>query len=113
MRTLARRSVQTINNRTQFVSSFVDSDTSNEFIVRRLSERDSPARQLFIVTVNNNVIDGEIIPFAEIATSSTNKLRYVVKPMQQYPQLADSHLLDRIETAIAIYMKKNWNNNLH
>lgn len=113
MRTLARRSVQTIKNRTQVVSSFVDSDSSNEFIVRRLSERQSPDRQLFIVTLNNSSVDGEVIPFAEIATSSTSKLRYVVKPAEQYPQLADSHLLDRIETAIAIYMKTIRNNNLH
>lgn len=113
MRTLARRSVQTIKNRTQVVSSFVDSDTSNEFTVRRLSERQSPERQLFIVTLNNASVDGEIIPFAEIATSASNKLRYVVKPDVQYPEFAESHLLDMIETAIAIYMKKNWNNNLH
>lgn len=113
MRTLARRSVQTIKNRTQVVSSFIDSDTSNEFTVLRLNERQSPERQLFIVTLNNSSVDGEVIPFAEIATSTSSKLRYVVKPAIQYPQLADSHLLDRIETAIAIYMKKNWNNNLH
>lgn len=113
MRTLARRSVQTIKNRTQVVSSFVDSDTTNEFIVRRLSERQSPDRQLFIITLNVNSHEGEVIPFAEIATSSSNKLRYIVKPDDQYPQLAKSQVLDMIETAIAIYMKKNWNNNLH
>lgn len=113
MRTLARRSVQTINNRTQVVGSFVDSETSNEFVVRRLSERKAPERQLFIVTLNHPAVDGEVIPFAELATSSSNKLRYIVKPDVQYPEFAEPHLLDMIETAIAIYMKKNWNNNLH
>lgn len=113
MRTLARRSVQTINNRTQVVGSFVDSETSNEFVVRRLSERQSPERQLFIVTLNHPPVNGEVIPFAEVATSSSNKLRYIVKPDVQYPEFADQHLLDMIETAIAIYMKKSWNNNLH
>jgi hypothetical protein len=113
MRTLARRSVQTIKNRTQFVSSFVDSDTSNEFIVRRLSERQSPDRQLFIVTLNANSNEGEVIPFAEIATSSSHKLRYVVKPDDQYPQLANSQVLDMIETAIAMYMNKNWKTRIH
>jgi hypothetical protein len=113
MTTLARRSVQTIKNRTQYVESFVDSETSNEFTVLRLSERQSPQRQLFIVTLNDTQADGEVIPFAEIATSSTNKLRYVVKPSEQYPQLADAHLLDMIETVITIFMKKNWNNNIH
>lgn len=113
MTTLAKRSVQTIKNCTHVVSSFVDDETSHEFTVRRLSVRQSPSRQLFIVTLDNNVVDGEIIPFAEIATSASTKLRYVVKPSQQYPSLTDSYLLDRIETLIAIYMKKNWTKNLH
>lgn len=113
MRTLARRSIQTIKNRTQVVSSFVDSESSNEFVVRRLSERMSPNRQLFIVTVNNEVTEGEIIPFAEIATSSSLKLRYVVKPSDQYPSLTNNWLMDKIETAISKYMMDNWNNCLH
>jgi len=113
MRTLARRSIQTIKNRTQIVSSFVDSETSNEFIVRRLSERTLPNRQLFIVTVNNEVIEGDVIPFAEIATSSASKLRYVVRPTDQYPTLANSMLMMRIETAISEYMTDNWTKSLH
>lgn len=113
MRTLARRSIQTINNRTQVVSSFVDSDTSNEFVVRRLSERTSPNRQLFIVTLSNEVNEGEVIPFAEIATSSSSKLRYIVKPTDQYPSLAKHWLMDKIESAISKYMKDNWSNCLH
>ncbi|HFO2534989.1 TPA: hypothetical protein ACHJX8_004567 [Yersinia enterocolitica] len=112
MRTLARRSIQTINNRTQVVSSFVDDDTLNEFFVRRLSDRISPNRQLFIVTLNNAHDDGEVIPFAEIAMSN-EKIRYIVKPSDQYPSLVDNRLIDRIETAIAMYMKSQWNSNLH
>lgn len=115
--TIARRSIQTIENRTQIVSSFVDSKTLNEFFVRRLSERTSPNRQLFIITLNNEVTDGEVIPFAEIATSSSNKLRYVVRPSDQYPNLANNKLMDMIETVISNYIKGNvkdeWNNCLH
>jgi len=113
MTTLARRSVQTIRNRTQVVSSFVDSVSSTEFTVRRLSERASPSRQLFIITLDNSIVDDEVIPFAEIATSSSDKLRYIVKPSMQYPSLVDAHLLDRIETVIAIYMKTIRNSNFH
>ncbi|EJS8701725.1 hypothetical protein NFA99_004926 [Escherichia coli] len=113
MRMQARRSIQTILNRTQVVSSFVDSDTRNEFFVRRLSERESPNRQLFIITLNNDVNEGEVVPFAEIATSSASKMRYVVKPADQYPSLAEHRLMDKIETAIAMYMKNKWNNCLH
>ncbi len=113
MRNLARRSIQTIKNRTQIVSTFVDSDSHNEFIVRRLSERQSPDRQLFIVTLNANHQEDEVIPFAEIATSASQKLRYVVKPDDQYPQLAKSQVLDMIETVIAMYMDKNWKVRIH
>jgi len=74
MRTVARRSIQTIERRTQLVGSFVDSTTDKEFFVRRLSDRVSPTRQLFIVTLNNDVRDGDVIPFAEIAMNN-QKLR--------------------------------------
>ncbi|EFE96622.1 hypothetical protein CEQ31_016630 [Serratia odorifera] len=113
MRSLARRSIQTIKNRTDVVSSFVDSDTLNEFCVRRLSDRVSASRQLFIVTLNNDVSDGEVIPYAEIATSSSSKLRYVVKPSDQYPNLVDNRLMDKIETAISMYMKAHWTSCYH
>ncbi|HHH0485786.1 TPA: hypothetical protein ACPZO0_002157 [Yersinia enterocolitica] len=109
MRTVAKRSIQTIECRTQVVSSFVDSDTSIEFFVRRLSDRESPNRQLFIVTINHDVKDGDVIPFAEIAMTN-DKMRYVVKPVNQYPQFVDSRVIDKIETAISIYMKKKINN---
>lgn len=113
MKTLARRSMQTIKNRTQIVSSFVDLDSHHEFTVRRLSERQSPERQLFIVTMNNKVHDEDVIPFAEIATSSSSKLRYVVNPLDQYPQLAKSQVLDRIETVIEMYMNNAWKPHIH
>jgi hypothetical protein len=109
MRTVAKRSIQTIEFRTQVVSSFVDSDTSTEFFVRRLSDRESSNRQLFIVTIDHDVNNGDVIPFAEI-TMTNDKMRYVVKPSHQYPDLADIHVLDKIETAISIYMKKFINN---
>ena len=105
MRTVARRSIQTIERRTQLVSSFVDSNTANEFFVRRLSDRVSPARQLFIVTLNNEVRDGDVIPFAEIAMNK-EKLRYVVKPADQYPQYVSSNLLKKIEALNAAQEKK-------
>lgn len=113
MRALARRSIQTINNRTQVVSSFVDSDTTTEFVVRRLSERTAPNRQLFIVTLNNGITEDEVIPFAEIATSSTSKLRYVVNPANQYPELADPITLSKIEKSILVYMKSARHMNFH
>lgn len=113
MRTIARRSIQTIKNRTNVVSSFVDPETLNEFVVRRLSERASSNRQLFIVTMNRESSDGEVIPYAEIATTSSSKLRYVVKPSDQYPNLALHRLMDRIETAISMYMKDKWTNCIH
>lgn len=112
MRTVARRSIQTIERRTQLVSSFVDSKTEKEFFVRRLSDRVSPARQLFIVTLNNDVRDGDVIPFAEIAMNN-QKLRYVVKPVDQYPQYVNGNLLERIEAAIAQYMKNHKEINYH
>jgi hypothetical protein len=56
----------------------VDSKTEQEFFVRRLSDRVSPARQLFIVTLNNDVRDGDVISFAEIAVNY-QKLQYVVR----------------------------------
>lgn len=36
------------------------------------------------------------------------KLRYVVKPADQYPQYVSSNLLKKIEAAIALYMQKNY-----
>lgn len=112
MRTVARRSIQTIEHRTQVVGSFVDSNTAKEFFVRRLSDRVSPSRQLFIVTINNDVCNGDVIPFAEISLSN-DKMRYVVKPSTQYPQYAQDSLLKRIEAAIAQYMKNYREKNYH
>jgi hypothetical protein len=100
MRTLARRSIQTILNRTSVVGSFVDSDSLNKFFIHRLSDRVSTSRQLFIVTLNNSIKEGEVIPYAEISTTSSSKLRYIVKPLDQYPDLADSRLMDKIEAEI-------------
>lgn len=112
MRTVARRSIQTIEHRTQVVGSFVDSNTAKEFFVRRLSDRASPSRQFFIVTINNDVCNGDVIPFAEISLSN-DKMRYVVKPSTQYPQYAQDCLLKRIEAAIAQYMKNYREKNYH
>lgn len=103
MRTVARRSIQTIEHRTQLVSSIVDSSTTNKLFVRKLSDRVSSSRQLFIVTLNDDVCNGEVIPFAEIAMSK-DKLRYIVKPANQYPQYASKELLSKIEDAISHYM---------
>ncbi|UMB78874.1 hypothetical protein FXN80_10925 [Dickeya fangzhongdai] len=105
--------MQTIEYRTQVVSSFVDQDTANNFVVRRLSDRKSHNRQLFIVTINSDANEGEVIPFAEIATSSSNKLRYIVKPSDQYPSLAVSRLTNKIEAVISKYMKDQWNEYIH
>ncbi|EOF8760356.1 hypothetical protein ACS78V_20885 [Yersinia enterocolitica] len=44
---------------------------------------------------------------------SNEKIRYIVKPSDQYPMLVDNRLIDRIETAIAMYMKNQWSSNLH
>lgn len=112
MRTLARRSIQTIKHRTQVVSSFVDQNTENKFFVRRLSDRVSPARQLFIITINDTPNDGDVIPFAEIAMNN-DKMRYVVKPTNQYPQFAISSVIDKVEAAIESYMKNGEQFNYH
>lgn len=113
MNTLARRSIQTIKNKTQIVSSFFDANTSNEFVVRRLIDRTSASRQLFIVTLNNEAREDEVIPFAEIATSSTDRLRYVVKPNEQYPALANNRLMERIESLISSYMHSSFSRSVH
>jgi len=113
MKTLARRSVQTIMNRTQTIDSFFDTKSEKNINILRLSERESPFRQLFIIVFDKFDDKGEVIPFAEIATSSSHKLRYVVKPTNQYPELVDPKTITKIENTITGYMQSAWHVNFH
>ncbi|WP_038255612.1 hypothetical protein [Xenorhabdus bovienii] len=91
MRTEHTRSAQTISHSTEIVDRFFDTNSQKEFFIRRLSCRNDIKRQLFIVTIkNDNKSDGfYVVPFAEL-TVCRNKVRYIVKPTQQYPDLGDS-----------------------
>ncbi len=91
MRTEHTRSAQTISHSTEIVDKFFDTNSQKEFFIRRLSCRNDIKRQLFIVTIkNDNKSDGfYVVPFAEL-TVCRNKVRYIVKPTQQYPDLGDN-----------------------
>ncbi len=91
MRTEHTRSIQTISHSTEVVDSFFDEQSQKEFSVRRLSCRNDIKRQLFIVTITNDnkSDDFYVVPFAEL-TICRNKIRYIIKPTQQYPDLEGS-----------------------
>ncbi|WP_340619682.1 hypothetical protein [Xenorhabdus siamensis] len=90
MRTEHTRSVQTISHSTEVIDSFFDEQSQKKFSVRRLSFRNDVKRQLFIVTIENidNPCEFYVTPYAEL-TVCRDKVRYLVKPANQYPDLVD------------------------
>ncbi len=90
MRTEHTRSVQTISHSTEIIDSFFDNRSQKEFFIRRLSFRRDPNRQIFIVTIENtdNPCGFYVTPYAEL-TVCRDKVRYLVKPANQYPDLED------------------------
>ncbi|PHM46618.1 hypothetical protein Xmir_04056 [Xenorhabdus miraniensis] len=108
MRTEHTRSIQTISHSTEVIDSFFDERSQKEFSVRRLSFRHDPNRQIFIVTISNDNKSDKfyVVPFAEL-TICRNKIRYLVKPTQQYPDLEDSFpsISSNIETAICDFIR--------
>ncbi|MBS9427077.1 hypothetical protein [Photorhabdus akhurstii] len=99
MRTEHTRSIQTISHSTEVINSFFDEPSQRMFSVRRLSCRVDIKCQLFIVTVENadNSSKFRVIPYAEL-TVCKDKVRYLVNPVYQYPELKDR--LPSINTSI-------------
>ncbi|MBD2781644.1 hypothetical protein [Xenorhabdus szentirmaii] len=88
MRTEHTRSIQTISHSTEIVDRFFDDRLQKDFFIRRLSFRNDPNRQIFIVTINNdNKSDAfYVVPFAEFLYRR-NKVNVIVDPKTQYPEL--------------------------
>ncbi|HEK3119614.1 TPA: hypothetical protein SMV40_002115 [Proteus mirabilis] len=109
MRTEHTRSIQTINHATEVINSFFDDASEKNFSIRRLSVRTNPNRQLFIVTVDDDLVKGDfkVIPYAEV-TVVKNKMRFTVNPLKQYPAMKSMFeaINNTIETSIFGFMKK-------
>ncbi|TDB44102.1 hypothetical protein [Photorhabdus luminescens] len=109
MRTEHTRSIQTISHSTEVINSFFDKPSQRMFSVRRLSCRVDTKRQLFIVTVENadNSSEFRVIPYAEL-TVCKDKVRYLVNPAYQYPELEDrlSSINTSIEKTVCDFIQK-------
>ncbi|MBS9422957.1 hypothetical protein [Photorhabdus caribbeanensis] len=109
MRTEHTRSIQTISHSTEVINSFFDEPSQRMFSVRRLSCRVDIKRQLFIVTVENinNSSKFKVIPYAEL-TVCKDKIRYLVNPAYQYPELEDrlSSININIEKTVCDFIQK-------
>ncbi|WCG84439.1 hypothetical protein [Pectobacterium sp. A5351] len=92
------RSMQTIRTNTAVIDSFPMRFHNNEDAVevRRMLSRKTADRQHFIVTFKSDVARAEqisnstslVTPLAEVVVRN-NKLRFVLKPQEQYPEIAN------------------------
>ncbi|MDA5379272.1 hypothetical protein PH346_25010, partial [Escherichia coli] len=114
------RSMQTIRTNTAVIDSFPMRIHNSEDAVevRRMLCRESADRQHFIVTFKSDIAKAEeisnstslVTPLAEVVVRN-NKLRFVLKPQEQYPEIADvkESIVPKIESAVVQYMKNMFN----
>ncbi|EKY5908277.1 hypothetical protein QFR58_004120 [Escherichia coli] len=114
------RSMQTIRTNTAVIDSFPMRIHNSEDAVevRRMLCRESADRQHFIVTFKSDIVKAEeisnstslVTPLAEVVVRN-NKLRFVLKPQEQYPEIADvkESIVPKIESAVVQYMKNMFN----
>lgn len=114
------RSMQTIRTNTAVIDSFPMRIHNSEDAVevRRMLCRESADRQHFIITFKSDIAKAEeisnstslVTPLAEVVVRN-NKLRFVLKPQEQYPEIADvkESIVPKIESAVVQYMKNMFN----
>ncbi|HBA8463305.1 TPA: hypothetical protein J1133_002189 [Escherichia coli] len=114
------RSMQTIRTNTAVIDSFPMRIHNSEDAVevRRMLCRESADRQHFIVTFKSDIAKADeisnstslVTPLAEVVVRN-NKLRFVLKPQEQYPEIADvkESIVPKIESAVVQYMKNMFN----
>lgn len=114
------RSMQTIRTNTAVIDSFPMRIHNSEDAVevRRMLCRESADRQHFIVTFKSDIAKAEeisnstslVTPLAEVVVRN-NKLRFVLRPQEQYPEIADvkESIVPKIESAVVQYMKNMFN----
>ncbi|MFZ4835318.1 hypothetical protein [Rouxiella sp. Mn2063] len=108
-----QRSVQTIRDNTAVIDSFALSSLSPDTVeVRRMLSRTQKDSQHFIVTLKSDlncaVHTTVVKPFAEIAVRG-EKLRFTVKPRNQYPELhVSDDILLMIEQSVTRFMESNF-----
>lgn len=109
-----KRSIQTIVNNTSVIESFRMLSIPDTIEVRRMNSRVAPESQLFILTLKSDVEraadTATVKPLAEFALRG-EKLRYIVKPKVQYPEIhLDESDVSKIEKSVANYMRTHFNN---
>ena len=114
------RSMQTIRTNTAVIASFpVRFHNSEDAVeVRHMLCRKSADRQYFIVTIKSDVARAErvsnststITPLAEVVVRN-NKLRYVIEPEEQYPEISNikESIVPKIDCVVVQFMKKKFN----
>ncbi|WP_224553196.1 hypothetical protein [Pectobacterium versatile] len=114
------RSMQTIRTNTAVIDSFPMRFHNNEDAVevRRMLSRKTADRQHFIVTFKSDVARAEqisnstslVTPLAEVVVRN-NKLRFVLKPQEQYPEIANikESVVPKIESAVVQFMNNRFN----
>ncbi|UUE38036.1 hypothetical protein L0Y26_09030 [Pectobacterium aroidearum] len=114
------RSMQTIRANTAVIDTFPMRFHNSEDAVevRRMLCRKTADRQHFIVTFKSDVARAEqisnstslVTPLAEVVVRN-NKLRFVLKPQEQYPEIANikESVVPKIESAVVQFMKNKFN----
>ncbi|MCL2899390.1 hypothetical protein [Brenneria tiliae] len=107
-----QRSFQTIRDNTSVINSFESRSFPDTVEVRRMLSRTHKESQHFIVTLKSDLdraADTTVVkPFAEIAIRG-EKLRFTVKPKNQYPNLhVSEEILRMIETSVARFMENTF-----
>ncbi|MZH99890.1 hypothetical protein [Dickeya dianthicola] len=114
----SQRSIQTILDNTSVIDSLEPRSLFPDTIeVRRMLSRTHKESQHFIVTLLSDIKRAEdttvVKPFAEVAIRG-QKLRFTVKPKNQYPNLCVSEdILLMIEKSVATFMENNFSAHIH
>lgn len=105
------RSIQTIRDCTSMIATVPLHRRDDALQIRHLNKSGAIKDQHFIITVKSDVDDAtfSVKPFAELIVLN-NRLRFVVMPETQYPQVVDSEeeIFDEIERNLAKFLKNKY-----
>lgn len=105
------RSVQTIRDCTNMIATVPLRHWDDSLQIRHLKSEGALRDQHFIITVKSDIDDAtfSVKPFAELIVLN-NRLRFVVMPEIQYPEVADSEeeAFSEIERNLAKFLKNKY-----
>lgn len=105
------RSIQTIRDCTDMIATVPLRHWDDALQIRHLKSEGALRDQHFIITVRSDVDEAtfSVKPFAELVVLN-NRLRFVVTPEAQYPEIAsgEDEIFSEIERNLAQFLKSKY-----